>query len=1073
MLFCLLLLVVTVAVVPLCTRVMGRNTGFVLALVDLALAAYCAPLGPRLLRGQHYAMDIPWVDPWDIRLSLHMDSLSWFFTEIALGIGAIVMLYSARYFEARDAEGNRCRHTSFFLLMSTFTFSMVLLVTADNLILLFLGWELTSLMSFMLIGRSGHAGEAGSLRTLFLTFIGGLFFLTGMVVMSAQTSTSSLSGVLSSSVWVEKPGLTTAVAIIMAIAGFTKAAQFPFHLWLPEAMAAETPVSAYLHAATVVKAGIYILLRFSPLFRLTPAWQTLLSVVGMGTAIMGALFALQKTDLKKLLAYSTVSQLGWIIATIGVGTHAALTAALFHTFAHALFKSGLFMSVGTIQHITGTRDIRRLPSLWRYNPGLFAIVIIGACGMAGIPPTLGFVSKEAMLHSLLHAWGGGILAYLLVTCGVVGAALTVAYCFRIIMGGFVDGTRTVVEHGTADPEAGEINLHHTSVLLPLAAALPAVAGLPLYFLAPWLGTPFSWMALDTMGPATPMNAWATRTYGPQIHPTSFHLLEFGPVLALSACAIALGVVLTVYRKAVDRRLRRPLLPRTGAENLAALWRGMRFCGSAIDHLTRSDSPARHIGAMVICLTMVAATFTTAHFSGHLIFDPRAEGVDYPIDLVVLGIVLIACTGALMTPSRMATVVLLSAAGTGVTIQIFALGAPDVGLTQLLVEILTTVMYMLVLRRLPRTFTKPGRGRHVSATIIAVTSGLAAAGGVLAFTGRRGRSELAEYFLDKGPRITHGTNVTNTILVEFRAMDTYGEMAVLGITGLAVAAVLLSVSRQHKRTGSAPYRAIRAELEERLRVIGHAPLPTTYAYRDTISNSFPLRKFVKLLSPIVLTIAAILFWRGHHAPGGGFIAGLIIAVLIALTWLSLPEDRPLVRRAIPDVSVAVGLTLSTLTGLLGFFSRTDHSLNHSAPSSAFLSALHWDLPLVGSVPSAVFFDLGITLCLMGAVLVALDQLGSGQEPMGSPSKEEWPPYDSLHVNPHEEGPPCLPYDDDMGQRCSQIYRSPVVHIDVVSEMRCHTPAPQKTTSPQDSSQSTRQTSPQSPPAAVTPKRGDAR
>lgn len=1033
LLLSLLTLVLTIAAVPGLTRMLGRNAGWVVALIDLGLAIVLASLAPTLLRGNPASTELSWIPDWNVALSLQLDSLSWFFAEIALVIGAIVMVYSTRYFEPTDEDGNPVRHTSFFVLMTTFTFSMVLLVMANDLILMFVGWELTSLMSFMLIGRSGHAGEAGSLRTLFLTFTGGLFFLAALVVVIASTGTTNLTLALASDVWVTNSGLTTTVAVLVAIGAFTKAAQFPFHLWLPEAMAAETPVSAYLHAATVVKAGIYVLLRFSPIFRLNLTWQIILVVVGMFTAIMGALFALQKTDLKKLLAYSTVSQLGWIITTIGIGTHAALTAAVLHTFAHALFKSGLFMSVGCIQHATGTRDIRRLPPMWKYRPGLFLVVIIGALGMAGIPPTLGFVSKESMLHTFLTGWGGNAWAHVLTGFAVIGAALTVAYCFRIIFGGFIDGDRTVVtgeEAENLEEHDYEIKLHDVSPIMTWAAAIPAFLGMPLYFVVGFLGDPMSKIARDAVGPHTAMARWATSQYGNQLQTTELHMMDVGPVLGLSAIAIVAGILLTVFRRQVDKALDRELLPRDGAENLESLWNGMRSFGSGVDSLTRSDSPTRHIGALVVCLGLLAAGVTAAHLGGNITFDPRAENLDRPIDLLVLAVVVIASLGAVTTRSRMAAVVLLSAAGTGVTLQIFALGAPDVGITQLLVEILTTVMYMLALRRLPRGFRKPGRGRHISALVIAIFSGLAAFGGVMVFTGRRGRSELADYFLTNGPEITHGTNVTNTILVEFRAMDTYGEMAVLGVTGIAIAAVLLSVARQYRRTGSAPFQVTRKEVENRLHAFGRVPLPTSYAYRDTITNTFPLRLFLKALVPVMMVIALVIFWRGHNAPGGGFIGGLLVAVALALIWLSMPVDRPISRRVVPSLLVAVGLTLATFTGILGFLSDTDHSLGAGVNPHSFLSGLHWDIPVLGTVPSAVFFDFGITLCVLGMVLTALNQLGASQDPFGSSTPEQWPPYDPLRSDPREEGP----VDNPHARHIATSYHSPIAHKDMVKKVK---------------------------------------
>lgn len=1006
-LFSLAVLVLTIAATPLLTRFLGRNAGWVIALIDLSLACgIYAPLGPRLLRGDTITASIPWIAYWNIHVGLRLDALSWFFAMLALVIGAVVMAYSTRYFASHDQHGMPLHHTSFFLLMVVFTFSMMLLVTADDLILLFIGWELTSLMSFMLIGRSGNAGEAGSLRTLFLTFIGGLFFLTATVVIIAVTHTTNLTEALSSSVWVTNPGITTTVAVLVAIGAFTKAAQFPFHLWLPEAMAAESPVSAYLHAAAVVKAGIYVLLRFSAVFRLNLAWQILLVVVGMFTAVMGALFALQKTDLKKLLAYSTVSQLGWIVTTIGIGTHAALTAAVLHTLAHALFKSGLFMSIGALQHATGTRDIRRLPPMWKYTPGLMVVTVTGAIGMAGIPPTLGFVSKESMLTNFLSAWGSNAGSIVLTTVAVIGAALTVAYSFRIILGGFFDGERTVVEDKTdadLDRDSYELVLHKVPWVLTVFAALPAVAGLPLYFAVTALGHPLSQIAVSAINTHTASYRAAVIHNGPQLHATHLHLIAVNEVLLLSLLAIVIGLLLAWQRKRVDALLDRELLPRDGATNLATVWESMRWAGNLAGTVTRSDSPTRHVGAFVIVLGALAGTVAVGSFSGQLDFPDRVPGIDRLIDLVVLLIVLVAAIAAITTHSRLAAVVLLGAVGVAITLQIFALGAPDVGLTQLLVEIITTVMYMLVLRRLPRTFQKASRRRQVSAGIIAVFSGLAAFGAVWVFTGRRDRSALSQYFLDHGPTITTGNNVTNTIINEFRAFDTFGEMAVLGVTGLAIAAVLLSVHPAYRRTGSASFHLIRQELRERVEKNGRIVLPTSYAYRDSITNSYPIRVFVLMLSPLLLITALVVFWRGHQEPGGGFIAGLILAVTLVLAWLSTPVDRPLTRRRTPAILVASGVTIATITGLIGYFTTHDHSLDGSVSPHSFLSPQHWDIPVLGAVPSAMFFDFGVTLCVLGMVLTALNLLGSGQSPLGAPSVEVWPPYDPLHMDAKEEGP----------------------------------------------------------------------
>ena len=375
-----------------------------------------------------------WLPALGIRLAFAADGLGLVFSFIALLIGAVVFVYSTRYL----AVG---RNYAFYQVMTAFTLSMQALVLADDLVLLFICWELTSLASFLLIASAGNAGEGASMRTLLITFVGGVLLLLAIAAIWWRTGTTSLSGVFSHEVWASDPGFTTLIAVLVALAGFTKAAQFPFHVWLPDAMAAITPVSAYLHAAAVVKAGIFLLLRFSPVLHGNAVWNGLLVTVGLITTCVGGYFALEQTDAKKLMAYSTVSQLGLLTASIGLGTEAGIAAAVLHTIAHALFKSGLFMMVGVIDHSTDTRDLRRFPpGLYRRMPFSFAVMALGCASMAGIPPMLGFVSKEAILASLLGAPGAswtGLAAFLV---AVLGSVLTFVYCARVLLGIFFDGT---------------------------------------------------------------------------------------------------------------------------------------------------------------------------------------------------------------------------------------------------------------------------------------------------------------------------------------------------------------------------------------------------------------------------------------------------------------------------------------------------------------------------------------------------------------------------------------------------------------------------------------------------------
>lgn len=491
----LLAIPVTVAValilVPLLVKTLDRNAGWPLGLTFLGLAGYVIKHADPILNGETATWSVTWIKGFltgasggagaagaggtagaasegSLDLALKMDSLGLFFTLLALLIGAVVFIYSAAYLHKGD------KIMSFYVLMTSFMLAVLLLVLADDVALLFIGWELVSLASFFLIARSGSGGEAGSIRTLLLTFIGGLFLLAALAIGVITTGTTNLSAMLHSPAWEGQDVRLAIVAVLIALAAFSKAAQIPFHFWLPEAMAADTPVSAFLHAAAVVKAGVYLLLRFSGLFEGVMAWHVLLIVIGMTTAIMGAVFAIQKTDLKKLTAYSTVSQLGWIVATIGVGTPFAISAALVHTAAHALFKSSLFMIAGVVDHQAGSRDIRRLGPLWRQMPFTFVSAVIAAASMAAIPPTFGFVSKEGMLTAFEEApFSNAGVVTLLVAAGI-GALATFVYSARYVFGAFIDGPKDV-SHVKEAPA----NLWIPAVL-PGVLSLPGVAFLGLF-----------------------------------------------------------------------------------------------------------------------------------------------------------------------------------------------------------------------------------------------------------------------------------------------------------------------------------------------------------------------------------------------------------------------------------------------------------------------------------------------------------------------------------------------------------------------------------------------------------------
>lgn len=959
-LWTLVILLVTVAITPALDRALGRAACWILAALYLAAAGALLPATSAVMRGDTAdpatTFSVPWAPQWGVELALRADGIGIVFGMIALVIGAVVLAYSSRYLEPG-------RQLSFSLVMAVFTAAMVGLVMADDLVLLFICWELTSIASFLLIARSGGAGNAASMRTLLLTFLGGLSLLSAVVLMIARLGTTSVSEVIGSDVWQQDPAFATLVGLLVAIAACTKSAQFPFHVWLPDAMAAATPVSAYLHAAAVVKAGIFLLLRFSPAFHEVIAWNALLIIAGLITAFVGGWFALQQRDLKKLMAYSTVSQLGLIVTVIGVGTEAAILAAVLHTIAHALFKSGLFMMVGVVDHAVHTRELRRMPRLIRVMPVSFAVTLLGCMSMAGLPPMLGFVSKESLLTGALDAGGPGWIGWV-VAVGIAGASvLTFAYCAKIVLGAFVDGRDEASATGVEPAAAGERTDASGAVVDPAAAhrpdpiflgtaALPILAGLPLAFVVGVLDTPVG-RAIDA-------------ALGVESHPHLAFWHGITPELGLTAAVIILGALIALGRRSILPAVESRPFPVDGARVLTGVDALARRLATVLVRPIASDDPMRHLAAIVIALAVVVLS-ALAVLAGDL--APLQEGMNRPMDAVLVVLLAIAVLIVCTRTDRLGAAVGLSAVGILVTVQILAIGAPDVALTQLLVESLTIIVIMLVLQRLPARFAPKGQRGRRGALPIALLVGLSAGIGVFLFSGRRGRSDVAQYYIDHTEEISGGHNIVNVILVEFRALDTLGELSVLGMAGVAIVAVLSSVRHAFIDPSSASKETTGDEASPALR--GGA---ARRAILSAWSNAAALQLMVRITAPILAIISAMLFLRGHNAPGGGFIAALVGSAIVALLYLSTSTDRRIGPPRLPLLLIGGGVLVAAGSGLLGF----GHE-GFLEPLHGYLAGQH--------VSTSMIFDLGVYLAVLGLVMIAVNLLGASAGAGESGSAEE--------------------------------------------------------------------------------------
>lgn len=921
------LLALAFVTTPLFVRFLGRNAGWPLSALYVAAAAFEAPAAGAVAAGQRSAWTLDWLPALGIRLAFTADGLGLVFSFIALLIGAVVFVYSTRYL----AVG---RNYAFYQVMTAFTLSMQALVLADDLVVLFICWELTSLASFLLIASAGNAGEGASMRTLLITFVGGVLLLLAIAAIWWRTGTTSLSGAFAHEVWASDPGFTTLIAVLVALAGFTKAAQFPFHVWLPDAMAAITPVSAYLHAAAVVKAGIFLLLRFSPVLHANAVWNGLLVTVGLITTCVGGYFALEQTDAKKLMAYSTVSQLGLLTASIGLGTEAGIAAAVLHTIAHALFKSGLFMMVGVVDHATDTRDLRRFPPrLYRRMPFSFAVMALGCASMAGIPPMLGFVSKEAILASLLGAPGASWTGWAAFLVAVLGSVLTFAYCARVLLGIFFDGT----------DEDRSVHMHDP--LLAGSAALPILVSVPLIA---WLG--------GLSGPVASATGVALGGTAPGVHLALWHGLN--PELYATVGILLLGSIIAWRRKPLAGWVLRHRFPLNGSKAMGHITEWTRRFGALQARAVASDTATRHIVPILGLLGVIGlAGSWAAHVVG---LQDQQPGLTKSIDVVVFVLITAATIGVCISRVRIAAVLSLSAVGILATVQILALGAPDVALTQLLVESLNIIVIMLVLQRLPVQFPVRRRGRNLITLAASALVGGGVAALTWALTARRDKSDLAKEFLERTKELASGDNVVNVILVEFRGFDTLGELSVLAMTAVAILALLSTVrDRYIDPPGEDPYMVAVTALQ-----INQDPRSRAHrAIMDAWPNAVSLQVMLRFMTPLLVVISAVLFWRGHNSPGGGFNAALVASSLVGLIYLSTSKDRSVGPPRLPLFLVGGGVMLAVATGFLDLFL-----------TGSFLQPIHGEI-LGNHLTTSMIFDAGVYLAVVGLILVSFNVLGA--------------------------------------------------------------------------------------------------
>jgi multicomponent K+:H+ antiporter subunit A len=902
----------------------------------VTLAAHVIVLGmyPDISAGRVVRLDIEWLPALGIDFTLRLDGFAWMFCLLVTGIGFLVVLYARYYMSPQDPVPR------FFAFLLAFMGSMLGVVLSGNLLLMVFFWELTSVFSFLLIGYWHHnaAARDGARMALIVTSAGGLCLFAGVLIIGRIVGSYDLDEVLAGRETIQTHALYVPALVLIAAGALTKSAQFPFHFWLPHAMAAPTPVSAYLHSAAMVKLGVFLLARMWPVLGGTDAWIWIVGTAGFATLLLGAYMAIFQHDLKGLLAYSTISHLGLITALLGLNRPLALVAAVFHIMNHATFKASLFMAAGIIDHETGTRDLRRLNGLFRFMPITATLAMVAAAAMAGVPLLNGFLSKEMFFAESLHAEGPlPVLNQALPFIATAWGILSVAYSLRFIHGVFFGPDPTGLPREPREPPRW---MRFPVELLVLACLVVGI--LPVLTVGPVLDI----AVYSVLGPFKPPYSLAV-----------WH--GFTTAVFMSIAAMGGGIVLYVmlHHYLSQGAERTPLLPPLDGRRLFE-----RLLVLLSLHWARALETAFGTRRLQVQLrwVLVAALFAA-------LWRLSLSGLEWgplpltPIDPVFLLMWIAggACAlGAAWQAKfhRLVALVLMSGAGLVVCLTFVWLSAPDLALTQLLVEIVTAVLLLLGLRwlpkRIPFRWTLAGAlaafPRRLRDFVIATAAGSGLAVVAYAVMTRPLPDTISKFFIERAWREGGGTNVVNVIIVDFRGFDTLGEITVLGVVAVAVYSLLRR------------FRPARESVEP---LAQHTRQSEAVAAEDLLVPAVIMR----LMFPPIALFAVYLLLRGHNMPGGGFVAGITLATAMILQYMAggtrWAEDHLAIR---PLRWIAMGLLLSGATGMGSWFFAHPFLTSH---------VVHMEWPLIGPVhiPSAMMFDVGVFLLVVGAtglMLIAL-------------------------------------------------------------------------------------------------------
>lgn len=883
---------------------------------------------PAVFKGAVIIQSWSWLPQLGIDFSFRLDSLGLLFSLLISGIGTLIYIYAYYYLSPKNSL------SKLYILLMLFMAAMLGISLSNNLLILLVFWEMTSISSFLLVGywSNYEAAQRGSRMALTITGMGGLAMLGGFILLGQMTGTYQIDQILTMTEQIQAHHLFVPTLLLILLGAFTKSAQFPFHFWLPNAMAAPTPVSAYLHSATMVKAGLFLIARLLPIFAGAALFHNIVTFVGLFTLLIAAFFAIFKEDLKGLLAYSTISHLGLIMCLLGIGSPLAVAAAIFHIINHATFKAALFMIAGIIDHESGTRDLRKLSGLWQLLPFSATLTMITAASMAGMPLTNGFLSKEMFFTELVSTLSGPVMVVSAIAATLAGI-FAVAYSIRLVHGVFFDGP------------LGQQVPNKTAHEPPFGMRAPATLLAILCILVGLLPALLVENIVNSTARAATQNFAFEGT-----HLALWHGINLPLFMSLVAL---IGGIIFYFALAKGGTIREidldPKLGRLQGRILFDLFLKSLLLNSRRFRRTTENGKLQ---SYLLWIMLFTTTLVALPLIGNGITAGTRELTHAPTLAIVLWLLLFSACWMMLWfhHERIKAVLISGAVGLVVTMVFIGFSAPDLALTQITVDVVTTVLLLMSLSLLPQlTPYESSMSRRWCDAIIAITGGVGIA--VIAWLIlTRDHNSLSWFFLQQSIPLGGGTNVVNVILVDFRGFDTFGEITVLGIAAIGVLSLMDGM------------RAHGATMTQGL----------TYRFNP---SPLMLRITASWILPVALVISLYIFLRGHNLPGGGFIAGLVTSLALIIQYIAIGQDQAekllgAKSGRLYEIWIGVGLTIAGLTGVAAWFwSRPFLTSAHIYVSPPILGEMH--------LASAALFDAGVYITVVGATMLMISVLGDSR------------------------------------------------------------------------------------------------